>query len=523
MVTTDTIARAPLLGMTQFNGAYGCGFCLTEGKRIAKGRGGVRIYPEPFGSNAVPPPLRSIEQHVKDVKEAVKMKKPVRGVVGPTALSALQDFDYIRAQVPEYLHSVCEGVFKLMLNLWTLPKFRKKDWFIGDKSPIIDKRLNEIQPSYEITRTHTSPVSVTKLSTWKASMFRSFFLYYFPILEGLLPTLYFQHLSKLVYGINLLLRERVSVTDVKKVDALFRDWVKDFELLYGEEDLRMNIHFMTHLPQAVLDWGALWATSTFIPEWFNGELAKLCSGSQGAVDQMADNYLLQMEIRREVEELISENSLPSHIVSQFRDYLHLPIPDDDNIDDRSRLVCGKKVKLLGAPINCPIDLSLLQENAIISRIIKEASASCFDPSEISLSAFNLYPRFQLVSSKSIFTTTSYTLSPKRANYCALLDDGIFLFIDYIIHFESPLVIDSPQSFIIGRQLGTESQEAYNPEPVEGLTFDSLPGQTTKLMGISDCLLAYRIDSIVSKCVIAMKSDLVQQFVVSSLVNNFETD
>lgn len=522
MVTTDTIARAPLLGMTQFNGAFGCGFCLTEGKRIAKGRGGVRIYPEPFGRDAVPPPLRSIEQHMKDVVEAVKTKKPVRGVVGPTALSSLQGFDYIRAQVPEYLHSVCEGVFKLMLNLWTLPKFRKKDWFIGDKSLIIDKRLNEIQPSYEITRTHTAPVSVMKLSTWKASMFRSFFLYYFPILEGLLPTLYFQHLSQLVYGINVLLRERVSVTDVKNVETLFRSFVKDFELLYGEEDLRINVHFMTHLPQAVLDWDALWATSTFIPESFNGELGKLCNGSQGAVDQMAENYLLRMEIRREVEELISENSLPSHIVSQFRDYLNLPIPDDDNIDVRSRLVCGKKVKLLGAPKSCP-NLSLLQESAIKSRIIKDASLSCLDLSEISLSPFHFYPRFQILSSKSIFTTTSYTLSPKRANYCALINDGIFLFIDYIIHFESPAITHSSQSFIVGRQLGTESQEAFNPEPIDGVTFDSLPGQTTKLMGIAESLLAYPIESVVSKCVIAMKSELVQKFVVSCLVNNLETD
>jgi len=152
------------------------------------------------------------------LEKVLKTKKPVttHGILGPTARFHLIVFYFIMASVPDYLHSCCEGVFKLLINLWTLPKFRQNDWFIGNRSAIINKRLNEIQPPYEVTRTHSLSAGITKLSVWKASMFRSFFLYYFPILKDLLPPIYFDHCCQLSYGMNLHLQERVSVDDVKK-------------------------------------------------------------------------------------------------------------------------------------------------------------------------------------------------------------------------------------------------------------------------------------------------------------------
>ncbi len=41
----DAVARCVLQGIHQFNGAYGCGHCLNEGKTVPKGRGYARVYP----------------------------------------------------------------------------------------------------------------------------------------------------------------------------------------------------------------------------------------------------------------------------------------------------------------------------------------------------------------------------------------------------------------------------------------------------------------------------------------------
>ncbi|KAH0563546.1 hypothetical protein KQX54_001227 [Cotesia glomerata] len=40
----DSVARPMVKCSTQFNGKYGCGLCLNEGKSIEKRKGHVRIY-----------------------------------------------------------------------------------------------------------------------------------------------------------------------------------------------------------------------------------------------------------------------------------------------------------------------------------------------------------------------------------------------------------------------------------------------------------------------------------------------
>lgn len=114
---------------------------------------------------------------------------------------------------------------------------------------------------------------------------------FFSLLNGILPEVNFSHLSDLSYGIFVLLQDRVSVDDMTKVGLLFKRFVVNMEQLYGKEHVGINVLFLTHLSQSVLDWGYLWSTSTFIPEWFNGELNTLCNGTQHVVCQMALNYL----------------------------------------------------------------------------------------------------------------------------------------------------------------------------------------------------------------------------------------
>ena len=128
---------------------------------------------------------------------------------------------------------------------------------------VINSRLIAAKPPSEITRT-IECLDIT--SDWKASTFRTFQLYYFPILEDFLPHKYFIHYSNLSYGIYLLLQNRVSREDVLKAQILFEQLVIDMEKLYTKKSITINVHFLVHLCQSVLDWGCLWSTSTFIPE-----------------------------------------------------------------------------------------------------------------------------------------------------------------------------------------------------------------------------------------------------------------
>jgi hypothetical protein len=176
IVTTDTVARPLLLNTTQFNGQHGCYFCLHPGERISKGTkgGGARVYPAPDPDDEEPItfPARSLDQHLHDLKGATE-KTPINGIFGPTPLGNLNNFDFVKAFVPEHMHSVCQGVFKLFTTLFTSTKNKngKRDWFLGRKMGIINVKLAQIKVPYEVTRVIHS---FNDFKDWKSSMYRNF-------------------------------------------------------------------------------------------------------------------------------------------------------------------------------------------------------------------------------------------------------------------------------------------------------------------------------------------------------------
>jgi len=90
----DAPARAMLQDFVQFNGHYGCGFCLHPGERIQKGSGTVQVYPL---SEIYPLCMR--EGTLELVKKATASGKPVQGVKGASLLCLLPNFDIVRSAI----------------------------------------------------------------------------------------------------------------------------------------------------------------------------------------------------------------------------------------------------------------------------------------------------------------------------------------------------------------------------------------------------------------------------------------
>ena len=346
-------------------------------------------------------------------------------------------------------------------------------------------------------------------------MYRTFGLFYFVILEDTLPKKYFDNFSKLIYAIFVLLQEQVNVKDVKKVDVLLKNFVIETESLYGIGWVGINIHFLTLLAQYVLDWGCLWSTSTFIPEWFNGELLKLSNGSQAVIEQMANNNLLKLAVRGEAMPLVSNDSLPPPVATLLSELLHLPESETKRL--KKFLINDNRVELLGGQssrkLNKEEDIAL--RNALACQKFNHLLDIDFD------SLFSFYPRLRLISTHSIFNTTSYQRSPKRINYCALLENGKTIVIENIIRICRDANIS--HSFIFVRELGSISKSTFLPEPIGDTIFSTLPGQTTRFVGKGTELMAIDPVEIKSKCVVAMNNLLTETFVVTALPNNHETD
>lgn len=47
MCASDAPARVIIQNFVQYNGKYGCAFCLYEGEQVQKGKGFARVYPVP--------------------------------------------------------------------------------------------------------------------------------------------------------------------------------------------------------------------------------------------------------------------------------------------------------------------------------------------------------------------------------------------------------------------------------------------------------------------------------------------
>ena len=96
--SVDTIARPVIQNLKQFNGIYGCPYCLQKGETLEDNRL-VRVY---CNQEAPEKTLRLLEEHTEI---AVNSGKPYKGVKGPTIMSLVPNYNVLKCLPPEYMHA----------------------------------------------------------------------------------------------------------------------------------------------------------------------------------------------------------------------------------------------------------------------------------------------------------------------------------------------------------------------------------------------------------------------------------
>jgi len=188
----DAVARPLLQNFKQFNGHYGCSFCLDAGQLVEKGNGRVRVYQ--LSENMT---MRTNDSVTELADEAVaKKQQTCLGVKGPSLLHLLPQFDIVRGMVPDYMHCICLGVVRQMAVLWFDGKNHDEHFYIGKAVGTVDIRLFSIKPPCNISRT---PRSITQLKFWKAHEWLAWLLYYsLPVLKDILPSRFYNHWALMV-------------------------------------------------------------------------------------------------------------------------------------------------------------------------------------------------------------------------------------------------------------------------------------------------------------------------------------
>ena len=145
--TCNLPAKCLVCNLVQYNGSYGFFKCKQKGQSVkVSAREHVHafpfIHPDPYG------PKHTHLETLQDADKAVKISAEVDGIKGPCWFAGLSSY----GTAIDYMHGLCLGVMKTMMNLWFASENSKKPFSITELVSKADKRLLQIHPPLEIGR-----------------------------------------------------------------------------------------------------------------------------------------------------------------------------------------------------------------------------------------------------------------------------------------------------------------------------------------------------------------------------------
>lgn len=291
----DLPAKAEVLNMSYFNGAYSCVKCEDPGMTVKQGKGTARSFPCRLQGDRYP--YRSHETVLNNM-ETGNEKNRSKGFKGMSGLVDLKGYDLVLSTVPDYMHGILLGVTKTLLSKWFSPSHSNKDFFIGKHIKNISERMKNIKPPDKIERL---PRDLEKhYCHFKATELQSWLLYYsYPCLKGFLKEEYLENLVCLSEGIHILLQNNISKRQLRKAMDLLEQFYCSFYQLYGEGSCGLNVHNTgLHLAEYVKLWGPMWSWSCFPFEDSNAVLLQAVHGTGIVLNQVLEYRQTQACIRK---------------------------------------------------------------------------------------------------------------------------------------------------------------------------------------------------------------------------------
>ena len=266
--TVDSVARASLQGVKQFNEHYACSWYLHPGVYT---EGSVR-YPivEPQ------PQLRDDDETIQQMLN-VNIGNPAFGVMSPSATINLHYFKIVSGFVPDYLHCCLDGVAKQFCEYY-LDSLDKSD------IEYLDTLMSSIAVPEQISR-RTRHISIRK--NWKAREWENFVLYYnIPILSKVLNKKLMEYWLLFAESLHILLKEYIHIDELNRADEMLYEFVAKSEEYFGKVAMTSNLHQMLHISTSVLNFGPLWAHSTYGFESANHYLLQAIQCAKGVAQQI---------------------------------------------------------------------------------------------------------------------------------------------------------------------------------------------------------------------------------------------
>lgn len=327
LCTVDTVAKDKIQKKKQFNGYFGCSYCVHPGTLVNRKQIRYSSLNGDFEK-------RTHDSAVSDMIRASMTDTVSNGFKNVSPLIAISKFNVIDGFPIDYMHNIALGVANQLLELWFDSKHHGKEFYIGLRIKRVNERLLKIKPPEFIGR---KPRSLNERNIWKAHEFRYWVLFYsIPSLLNILPLNYVIHYSLLVDCVHLYLSTEISRDELLEAATKMDKFVQEFERLYGTENMTYNIHLLKHIKDCVEYCGPLWVYSNFPFENNNGILKKYVKGTKDVLKQITSKYCYNMLLNSK-----SYSKFPPN-VKKFNNLINPKY----NIINRENKLLGKSKELV---------------------------------------------------------------------------------------------------------------------------------------------------------------------------------
>lgn len=266
-IVCDTPARAFIRAVKSHTAYHGCDKCHQSGIRV--------------GSRMTFPEVSARRRTDKCFRDGTDEDHHHEG----TPFSNLH-IDMVATFPLDYMHLVCLGVMRRLLDLWLGPPGPLCCRLSSSQASLVSERLLSLK-DYIPSEFARRPRPLADKNRWKATELRQFLLYTGPVVlkEVLKPQIY-DNFMLFSVGVHILASSEHCLQKNDLADSLLVSFVQHFGALYGEEFLVYNVHCLVHLSQDVKSHGNLDMISGFPYENFLGQLKKLVRGPCNALTQV---------------------------------------------------------------------------------------------------------------------------------------------------------------------------------------------------------------------------------------------
>lgn len=209
--------------------------------------------------------------------------------------------DFINIFVIDYMHCVCLGVVKKMINSWIQGKFYNVRLKARDITLLSDYLTNLCTALPD--EFNRKPSKITEISYWKATQFRTFLLYLGPIvLKEFMDIAVYEHFLLLQSAMSILLSKRhLNMLGCDLAEKFLCIFVKHSKHLYGLDFLVHNVHSLIHIVDDVRLYGVLDNISAFPFENHLGALKRLIRSANKPLKQLYRRLIELNQINKNAE------------------------------------------------------------------------------------------------------------------------------------------------------------------------------------------------------------------------------